>query len=58
MYHNHVDKDYSHPWYTPDKLEPGKKGFELARAMENYTWMRFFFPFIGYVTIVYVDVDA
>ena len=21
MHHNHIDKDYSHPWQTPEKLQ-------------------------------------
>ena len=46
MYHNHVDKDYSHPWYTPDKMD--KPGFELARMMEKAPWLRATFPFYGW----------
>lgn len=53
MYHNHVDKDYSHPWYTPDKLEGTDPDFALARAMENYTWLRFFFPFFGWAVYLF-----
>jgi acyl-lipid omega-3 desaturase len=53
-YHNHADRDYSHPWYTPDKLAPeGGPEFALARAMENYTWMRFLFPFIGWAIYLF-----
>jgi omega-3 fatty acid desaturase (delta-15 desaturase) len=51
MYHNHIDKDYSHPWYTPDKLENPDEG--LARMMESYPWMRFFFPFVGWPLYLY-----
>ena len=54
MHHNHVDKDYSHPWYTPDKLDPeGAPEFALARQMENFTWMRFIFPFIGWAIYLF-----
>jgi omega-3 fatty acid desaturase (delta-15 desaturase) len=54
MHHNHVDKDYSHPWYTPDKLDPSSgPDFELARQMESYTWMRFLFPFIGWAVYLF-----
>ena len=49
MFHNHADKDYSHPWYTPDKLDPASgPEFALARAMEKITFMRFIFPIIGW----------
>ena len=53
-YHNHVDRDYSHPWYTPDKLaaDSGPE-YALARAMEDYTWMRFLFPFIGWAVYLF-----
>ena len=51
MYHNHVDKDYSHPWYTPDKLE--KEDEHLARMMEKFPFIRFFFPFIGWQLYLY-----
>lgn len=51
MYHNHVDKDYSHPWYTPDKLD--KPGFELARMMEKAPWLRASFPFYGWAVYLW-----
>jgi acyl-lipid omega-3 desaturase len=51
MNHNHVDKDYSHPWYTPDKLE--KPEFWLARMMEDFPFARFVFPFIGWPLYLY-----
>lgn len=51
MYHNHIDKDYSHPWYTPDKLE--KEDEHLARMMEKFPFIRFFFPFIGWQLYLY-----
>ncbi len=54
MYHNHADKDYSHPWYTPDKLDPAAgPEFALARAMENITFVRFLFPFIGWAIYLF-----
>jgi len=49
--HNHVDNDYSHPWYTKEKLE--KPDYELARAMENYPWMRLLFPIVGWPIYLY-----
>lgn len=51
MYHNHIDKDYSHPWYTPDKLANPEEG--LARMMEQYPFIRFFFPFVGWPLYLY-----
>lgn len=51
MYHNHVDKDYSHPWYTPDKLE--KPEFGLARMMEKAPWLRATFPFYGWAVYLW-----
>jgi omega-3 fatty acid desaturase (delta-15 desaturase) len=51
MFHNHIDKDYSHPWYTPDKLE--KPDEHLARMMEKYPFIRFFFPFVGWPLYLY-----
>lgn len=51
MYHNHVDKDYSHPWYTPEKLKEPEYG--LARTMEKNGWLRFFFPFFGWAVYLF-----
>lgn len=51
MYHNHLDKDYSHPWYTPEKLE--RPDHALPRMMENYPHMRFIFPFLGWFLYLY-----
>jgi len=50
-FHNHISKDYSHPWYTPDKLE--KPDEELARLMDRNPWVRFFFPFFGWLIYLY-----
>lgn len=51
MYHNHVDKDYSHPWYTPDKLEKPEEW--MAKLTDQHPWFRFFFPFIGWPVYLY-----
>jgi len=51
MHHNHIDNDYSHPWYTPDKLE--KPDEDLARLMDKYPFVRFFFPFVGWPLYLY-----
>lgn len=51
MYHNHEDKDYSHPWYTPERLSRPDEG--LARMMHNHAWMRVLFPFYGWHMYLY-----
>lgn len=53
MYHNHVDKDYSHPWYTPDKLEGDDPAYGLARMMEKAKWLRASFPFYGWAVYLW-----
>ena len=51
MYHNHVEKDYSHPWYTPDRLERPDEG--MARMMHSQTLLRGAFPFYGWHIYLY-----
>lgn len=51
MYHNHETKDYSHPWYTPERLEKPEE--ELARVAHSHSWMRAVFPFIGWHMYLY-----
>ena len=51
MYHNHEDKDYSHPWYTPERLSRPDEG--MARMMHENTWMRVLFPFYGWHLYLY-----
>lgn len=51
MYHNHETKDYSHPWYTPERLAQPDEG--LARMMHSQSWMRFLFPFYGWHIYLY-----
>jgi acyl-lipid omega-3 desaturase len=51
MYHNHEDKDYSHPWYTPEKLAREDEG--LARMMHSQAWMRLLFPYVGWQLYLY-----
>jgi len=50
-YHNHIDKDYSHPWYTEEKLNKPEE--KLARMMEGYPVVRAFFPIIGWALYLY-----
>jgi omega-3 fatty acid desaturase (delta-15 desaturase) len=51
MYHNHEDKDYSHPWYTPERLSRPEEG--LARMTHNNSLIRFLFPFYGWHIYLY-----
>lgn len=51
MYHNHIDKDYSHPWYTPDRLDREDEG--AARLMHKAGILRFLFPFYGWAIYLY-----
>ena len=51
MYHNHIEKDYSHPWYTPDRLEREDEG--AARLMHTTGILRFLFPFYGWLIYLY-----
>eukprot|EP01035_Chromulina_nebulosa_P018266 gene18266-23941_t len=46
MYHNHVDKDYSYPWYTEDRLT--KDDEYMARFLHDNPLAIFFFPFYGW----------
>lgn len=51
MYHNHESKDYSHPWYTPERLQRPDEG--MARLMHKQSWLRFLFPFYGWHIYLY-----
>jgi len=52
MYHNHVDKDYSHPWYTPERL--ARPDEFLARTVHNnHSWVFSLFPFYGWMIYLY-----
>lgn len=54
-YHNHAERDYSHPWYTPDKLDPAVTGdkYWLAQRMEDFAAMRFLFPIVGWAIYLF-----
>jgi hypothetical protein len=45
MYHNHVDKDYSHPWYTEERYNREDEG--LARIF-HHPIIRTLFPFFAW----------
>lgn len=51
MYHNHIDKDYSYPWYTPDRFENPDE--YLARMMDKNVLVKFLFPFVGWPIYLY-----
>lgn len=46
MYHNHVEKDYSHPWYTPERFKKEDEG--LARFFHGNWWAIVTFPLYGW----------
>lgn len=52
MFHNHVDKDYSHPWYLPERLLREDEG--LARLMDKYSFIRVIFPFVGWPIYIFL----
>jgi len=51
QFHNHIEKDYSHPWYTQEMIKG--EGFEMARAMDAYPFMRLAFPLLGWPVYLY-----
>jgi omega-3 fatty acid desaturase (delta-15 desaturase) len=47
MYHNHVEKDYSHPWYTEESLKLPKE--KMGRMLhEKLHLVRLFSPIFGW----------
>lgn len=52
MFHNHVEKDYSHPWYLPERLLREDEG--LARLMDKYSFIRVIFPFVGWPIYIFL----
>lgn len=51
MYHNHVDKDYSHPWYTPKRF--AKEDEFMARFFHNNPGFMSTFPFYGWAVYLF-----
>ena len=51
MYHNHVDKDYSHPWHTDEYLQ--RPETSIARWVDRNAWFRYLFPIIGWPLYLY-----
>ena len=46
MYHNHVDKDYSFPWYTEERLQRPDEG--VYRFLDKSPVIRSSFPIYGW----------
>eukprot|EP00038_Savillea_parva_P002561 m.115450 g.115450 ORF g.115450 m.115450 type:complete len:410 (+) comp10878_c0_seq1:474-1703(+) len=46
MYHNHVDKDYSHSWVTPERMADPES--TTARFSERNPWIMPLVPFVGW----------
>ena len=46
MHHNHVDKDYSHPWFTKERLQRPEEA--QARFQDRNPLFRLAFPLIGW----------
>lgn len=46
MFHNHEHKDYSHPWYTPQRFEDPDEGF--GNFLDRHTWVKLLFPFVAW----------
>eukprot|EP00039_Didymoeca_costata_P024372 m.10121 g.10121 ORF g.10121 m.10121 type:complete len:381 (+) comp4203_c0_seq2:166-1308(+) len=54
MFHNHVEKDYSHPWYDAAMLESiEKNGASLAKMYEDYPILRTMYAIIGWPLYLY-----
>lgn len=46
MHHNHADKDYSHPWFTKERLRRPEEG--QARFQDRNPLLRLAFPLVGW----------
>lgn len=51
MYHNHVEKDYSHPWYTQERFDRPDEG--MARVFHRNWWLIITFPIYGWAVYLY-----
>ena len=54
MFHNHIEKDYSYGWFTPDILSRPDK--ELCRQFHENTLLTFFFPFYGWFMYIFLGI--
>merc|ERR1719453_1534106 len=56
MYHNHVDKDYSHPWYTEERLGQTDEG--LYRFFREHKDLMATFPLFGWTAYLLGSPDG
>jgi hypothetical protein len=56
MYHNHVEKDYSHPWFTPEKMALEESW--LTRFFHEYSIFLASFPYIGWTLYLFGAPDG
>jgi len=48
MFHNHIEKDYSHPWWTDERAEAEPEAHKLMVLQDTQAWMKLIFPTIGW----------
>lgn len=48
MYHNHIEKDYSHPWWTDETAAADPEGHAIILMQEKYPQVKYLFPIIGW----------
>lgn len=51
MKHNHINDDYSHPWYEAERFERPEE--KLAKWMNENASIRAIFPFVGWPLYLY-----
>lgn len=56
MYHNHVEKDYSHPWFTPERMARPESW--LTRLVHQYNYLMATFPYIGWTMYLFGAPDG
>lgn len=56
MHHNHIDKDYSHPWYTEKSLQLPKE--KLGKMLHDMHLLRLFSPVFGWWLYIYGKPDG
>eukprot|EP00599_Poterioochromonas_sp_BG-1_P009166 CAMPEP_0173142474 /NCGR_PEP_ID=MMETSP1105-20130129/6105_1 /TAXON_ID=2985 /ORGANISM="Ochromonas sp., Strain BG-1" /LENGTH=388 /DNA_ID=CAMNT_0014055863 /DNA_START=50 /DNA_END=1216 /DNA_ORIENTATION=+ len=54
MFHNHIEKDYSYNWYTPDALKKPQEG--VARHFHENKLLSFFLPFYGWFMYIFLGI--
>eukprot|EP01038_Epipyxis_sp_PR26KG_P015855 gene15855-21484_t len=56
MFHNHVDKDYSYMWFTPDKEQLPE--FKFHGLFEKAPILKFLLPFYGWPLYLFGSPDG